>query len=160
MLLRQRVACSFDIELWDGLAVAAAGELRKGEFVQVLGKLKMNEWLNKQGVKQRSVRVNVSQIHRVRPPSEETQVSIPSSHLQNEQWPYCHDARSVSLSSGCWYDRLFKFRFSYELDPLSILDSSTRPGKCQCNLLTKLLTKLAGMLVVDVYGILQDISGD
>ena len=61
------LALRFDIEIWGPLADVAAGELAKGDMVQVLGRLRSNEWANREGVKQKSMKVAVNNINRVRP---------------------------------------------------------------------------------------------
>ena len=61
------LALRFDIEIWGPLADVAAGELAKGDMVQVLGRLRSNEYVTREGVKQKSMRVAVNNINRVRP---------------------------------------------------------------------------------------------
>lgn len=54
-----------DIETWGDLALAAAAELRKGEQIQVLGRIKKDEWTGRDGVVRRSMKVTANQINRI-----------------------------------------------------------------------------------------------
>eukprot|EP00884_Botryococcus_braunii_P002080 jgi/Botrbrau1/11873/Bobra.126_2s0008.1 len=75
----------FEIEVWGALAEAASQSVEKGTQIRVLGRLKLNEWTDREGNPRKSFKVSVTALQRVRkaafarPPSQEPYYNKPMS---------------------------------------------------------------------------------
>lgn len=56
----------FDVEAWDTLADVAFNSINKGERIAVQGRLKIQDWTDREGKKRKSMRIVASMLNRVK----------------------------------------------------------------------------------------------
>lgn len=61
----RKPGCSVDLEIWGDLAHLAAENLMQGDHIQVIGKLKKNNWTKRDGTEMRDVSISLTKINRI-----------------------------------------------------------------------------------------------
>ncbi len=87
-----------DLEIWGDLAHVAAEHLMQGDHIQVVGKLKKNSWVKRDGTERQDVSISLSKINRIvsslpqqEYPGETAAIAV------SQSCPECVDIKSFTL---------------------------------------------------------------